>query len=76
MNLVTITEEDGTKTRMSIGADNVAVEVAHFYRKIIKLSATLENVDELVSTDEEEATRANRYMKEWRMFGKGLIAVK
>lgn len=76
MNLVTLTEEDGTETRMVIGADNIAVEVAHFYRKIIKLSATLENVDEVVSIDEEESGRAERYMNEWRMFGKDLIAVK
>ena len=77
MNLLTITEEDGTATRLSVGADNIALEVAYFYRKIIKLDVSIENVDTTPKLeDEEEQARADRYMNEWRMFGKDLIAVK
>ena len=77
MNLLTITEEDGTTTRLNVGADNIALEVAHFYKKIIKLGVSIQNVDATPKLEnEEEQARADRYMKEWRMFGKGLVRIK
>lgn len=77
MNVVTIWEEDGTKTRLSVGADNIAFEVATFYRKIIKLNVLLESGTEpIVVEDEAEIKRADRYMNEWRLFGKSLGTVK
>ena len=60
-----------------VGADNIALEVAHFYKKIIKLGVSIQNVDTTPKLeDEEEQARADRYMKEWRMFGKGLVRIK
>jgi len=77
MNLLTITEEDGTATRLTVGADNIALDVAHFYKKIMKLGVSIQNVDTTPKLkDEDEQARADRYMKEWRMYGKGLVRIK
>jgi len=76
MNLLTLIEGDGTKTRLSIGVDAIAFQMAVFFRKRNGMAAILETVEELVVTDREEAARANLYMHEWRSFDGVLTTVK
>jgi hypothetical protein len=76
MNLLTLIEGDGTKTRLSIGVDAIAFQMATFFRKRTGMAAILEAVEEPVITNVEEAARANLYMLEWRSFDKVLTAVE
>jgi len=66
MNLITIREGDGTKTRIVAGATPMAIAIVTFFRDVINLDATIENVETLDVLPVDETERAKRYMKTWQ----------
>lgn len=76
MNVLTVWEGDGTSTHINVPVANIAFEIATFLRTEIGLYVTITALDVSIETNKQEAERADRYMNEWRKFGRKLATVK
>jgi len=76
MNILTLTERDGTATRIPIGVDAITTNVAHFFKYVIELDVTLDEAEDLVDVSELEKMRADNLMREWREHSNPLMVVR
>lgn len=76
MNILTLTERNGTTTRIPIGVDAIALEMADFFKYAIELDVALDEAENLDDVSELEKTRADYLMKEWREHSNPLTVVK
>lgn len=75
MNVLTVWESDGTSTRINVPVDDIAYEMATFLRTEIGLYVTVTILDAAIVKDKQETERANRYIDEWREFGRRLAII-
>ena len=70
MKLVTLTEGDGTTTRINVPVDGIAYGMVSFFGQVVKLGVKLENVETpVVLDDPKELQRSEFIMKEWQHYG-------
>ncbi len=70
MKLLTLTEKDGTSTRINVPVDGIAGEMVSFFGQVIQIGVKLENAETpAVIDDPKELQRGDFIMKEWQHFG-------
>jgi len=76
MILLTLTEGDGTATRIPIGVFEIACSMAAFFQDL-GLGTAMIKLEDGVSVDrsQTEMNTATLFMAEWRKFGNVLTAV-
>ena len=77
MILLTVTEGNGVMTRVSVGVDAIAIQMAMYFQDEIGLEVELDRVENsiAIALDEQEEQRAEYLKSEWRCFGNPLMAV-
>ena len=75
MILLTVTEGNGVMTRVPVGVNAIALQMAIYFQDEAGLEVELDNVETFTVTDDQEEQRANYLRSEWRCFGNPLMAV-
>ncbi len=70
MKLLTLTEKDGTTTRINVPVDGIAYGMVTFFGQVIQIGIKLENAEApVVIDDPKEVQRGDFIMKEWQHYG-------
>lgn len=70
MKLLTLTEKDGTTTRINVPVDGIAAGMVSFFGQVIQIGVKLENAaTPAVIDDPKEVQRSEFIMKEWQHYG-------
>jgi len=70
MKLLTLTEKDGTMTRINVPVDGIAYGMVSFFGQVIQIGVKLEDVNTpAVIEDPKEYQRSEFIMKEWQHYG-------
>ena len=77
MILLTVMEGNGVITRVPVGVDAIAIQMAMYFQDDIGLEVELDKVENpiAIAIDEQERQRAEYLKSEWRCFGNPLMAV-
>jgi len=75
MEILTIIEKDGTKTRVPVELEAIANEIANYFKDDIELVVERIKANRNIIIDENEKERAEKYITEWRSFGRNLRIV-
>lgn len=75
MEILTIIEKDGTKTRVPVELEAIANEIANYFKDDIELVVERIRTNRNIILDDNEKERADKYITEWRSFGRNLSIV-
>lgn len=75
MEILTIIEKDGTKTRVPVELEAIANEIANYFKDDIGLVVERIRTNRNIILDNNEKERADKYITEWRSFGRNLSIV-
>jgi len=77
MILLTVTEGNNVITRVLVGVNPIAIQMAMYLQDEAGLEVELDNIENTIelNLDIQEQQRAEYLMSEWRIFGNPLRAV-